>query len=108
MNWIKYRSEKEKHKRSDKASRAATARWEAYHASIPGPNYAPALPDDCFRITVDNLVSGKTHTMMFHPGSRRGRYQVDVDGVFWKECGWSDAMVRIRKSCKRSPLYIYN
>jgi len=46
--------------------------------------------------------------MLFHPGSRRGRFEIDVDGIFWKECGFSEAMVKIRKSCKRTPLYVYN
>lgn len=53
-------------------------------------------------------ISGETHVMLLHPGSRRGRYRIDVDGVFWRECGWSESMVKIRKSCKRSPLYIYD
>jgi hypothetical protein len=83
MNWQKYRSETEKQKRSDKASRAANARWDAYHANLPPKAYPPELPEDCFRITVDNLISGKTHVMLFHPGSRWGRYKIDVDGVFW-------------------------
>ena len=107
MNWQKYRSEIEKKKRSDKASRAANTRWDTYHEENPRI-YPPELPEDCFRITVDNLISGKTHIILFHPGSRRGRYRVDVDGVFWQEAGFSEVMVKIRKSCKRIPLYIYD
>lgn len=105
MDWQKYRSDAEKKKRSEKASRAAHARWDAYHASIHAPDYGD-LPDDCFRVTVDNLISGKSHVLLFHPGSRRGRYRIDVDGSPWAECGWSEAMTRIRKSCKLMPLYI--
>lgn len=108
LSWAKYQSEQEKKKRSAKASRAATARWDAYHATAPSPAYPPELSADCIRITVDNLVAGVTHVILFHPGSRAGRYRIDVDGQPWKEVGWTEAMVRIRKSCKRTPLYIYN
>lgn len=108
MNWQKYRSQTEKRKRSEKASRAAHARWQQHHANNPAPVYPPELPEDCIRITVDNLISGKSHVMLFHPGSRRGRYRIDVDGQFWQECGFSEAMAKIRKSCKRTPLYIYD
>ena len=92
--------EERKLRLSEAGRRGAEARWEQYHASIPPPNYYD-LPDDCYRITVENLISGKTDVLTFHPGSRRGRFRIDVNGAFWRECGWSDAMARIRKSCKR-------
>lgn len=94
-----------KQKLSDRGRRAAEARWSQHHVGISPPNYHE-LPADCCRITVENLVSGKTDVLVFHPGSRRGRFRIDVNGEFWRECGWSDALVRIRKSCKRMPLYI--
>lgn len=94
-------------KASEYGRKGAEARWAKYHAEIEPPTYPPELPEDCLRITVDNLVSGKTHIMLFRPGSRRGRFKIDVDSVFWRECGFSEAMERIRKSCKRTPLYAY-
>lgn len=94
-----------KQKLSDRGRRAAEARWSQYHAGIVPLNYHE-LPNDCCRITVENLISGKTDVLVFHPGSRRGRFRIDVNGQFWRECGWSDALVRIRKSCKRMPLYV--
>lgn len=104
---MKLTREERKQKLSDYGRRGAEARWQQYHEDNPRI-YPPELPEDCFRITVDNLISGKSHVMLFHPGSRRGRFKIDVDGIFWKECGWSEPMVRIRKSCKRTPLYIYD
>ena len=101
--YSKYNSAEEKRKRSEKASRAAAARWDAYHASIPQPNYGE-LPADCFRITVENLIIGKTEVLSFHPADKSGRYHIDVNGQYWKTCGWTDATVRIRKSCKRMPV----
>jgi hypothetical protein len=95
-------------KNSERGRRGAEIRWQNYHANMPTPNYPPELPEDCFRITVDNLISGKTHVMLFHPGSRIGRFRIDVDGKFWTECGFTEAMVKIRKSCKRTPLYVYD
>lgn len=97
-----------KERLSQRGREGARVRWERYHASLPPRVYPPDLPADCFRITVENLVSGKTHVLVFHPGSRRGRFKVDVDGVFWRECGWSEALAGVRKSCKRSPLYVYD
>lgn len=107
-NWRNYRSEQAKKSRSEKARRAAQARWDAYHDTLDALPVYSNLPDDCFKITVENLISGKTDVLLFHPGDRAGRYKIDVNGRFWKTCGWTEATVRIRKSCKRMPLYILN
>jgi hypothetical protein len=100
-NWVKYRSEQAKRARSEKASRAANARWEQYHACLSDQPIMQDLPDDCFRITVENLITKKTEVLLFHPGGKSGRFHIDVNGKYWKTCGWTDATVRIRKSCKR-------
>jgi hypothetical protein len=100
--------EERKRKNSARGRRGAEVRWANYHANTPEPVYPTDLPEDCLRITVDNLITGKTHVLLFHPGSRRGRYKIDVDGTFWTECGFSEVMAKIRKSCKLSPLYIYD
>lgn len=97
--------EQRRQKLSEYGRKGAEARWAQYHASIPAPNYHE-LPENCFRITVENLISGKTNVLLFHPGSRAGRYRVDVNGEFWRECGWTEATVKIRKSLKRMPIYV--
>lgn len=97
-----------KEKLSRRGRRGAEVRWQLYHESLPARQYPPELPEDCFRITVDNLITGATHVLLFHPGSRRGRYRVDVDGKPWRECGFSDALARLRKSCRLQPLYTYD
>lgn len=97
-----------KEKLSRRGRRGAEVRWQNYRENLPPRQYPPDLPADCFRLTFENLITGKTEVMLFHPGSRRGRFKIDVNGQFWKECGWSDAMARIRKSCKRTPLYVYD
>lgn len=104
---MKLTREEHRQKLSDYGRRGAESRWNQYHKDNPRV-YPPVLPNDCFKITVDNLISGKTHVMLFHPGSRRGRFKIDVDGIFWMETGFSDALARIRKSCKRTPLYVYD
>lgn len=100
--------EQRRERNSRTGREGARIRWENYHANLPERVYPPKLPNDCIRISVDDLISGKSHVMLFHPGSRRGRYRIDVDSKFWMETGWSDALARIRKSCKRTPLYIYD
>lgn len=94
-----------KQKLSERGRRAAEARWAQYHASIPAPNYHE-LPDPCFEIIVRSHISGRTEHLVFHPGSRAGRYRVDVNGIFWRECGWTEATVKIRKALKRTPVYV--
>lgn len=95
-------------KNSERGSRNVAIRWQRHHDAIGPRTYPPELPVDCFRITVDNLLTGQSHVLLFHPGSRRGRYRIDVDGQPWTECGWSAALARVRKSCKLMPLYAYD
>lgn len=104
---MKLTREERRQKLSNYGRRGAEVRWQQYHEEN-SRTYPSELPEDCFRITVDNLISGKTHVMLFHPGSRLGRFKVDVNGVFWTECGFSEVLAKIRKSCKRTPLYIYD
>jgi hypothetical protein len=97
-----------KERLSRRGQNGARVRWENYHKDLLPKTYPPDLPNDCFKITIENLITKKTHVLTFHPGSRRGRFRIDVDGVFWRECGFSDALARIRKSCKLQPLYTYD
>ena len=102
-NYGKTREER-KRERSARASRAANARWDAYHASLadlPVPDWSDHRPEDMYRITVENLMTQETHVLLFHPGPRTDNYIIDVDGNPWKTCGWSGAMDRLRKSCVR-------
>lgn len=97
-----------KERMSRRGRYGAEVRWQRHHDAIGPRTYPPDLPADCFRITVDNLITGQSHVLLFHPGSRRGRYLIDVDGQPWRECGWSEALARVRKSCKLMPLHLYN
>lgn len=94
-----WNSPENKKKRSEKASRAAEARWTAYHAQFAGDPVPADLPDDMYRLTFENLMTGKTEVLVFHPGPRRNNYRVDVNGKPWKTCGFVDAMERVIKSC---------
>ena len=73
-----------KEKLSHRGQNGARIRWDRYHENLPPQTYPLELPNDCVRITVDNLITGKSHVMLFHPGSRRGRFKIDVDGQFWR------------------------
>ncbi|NTW87797.1 MAG: hypothetical protein HGB26_01435 [Desulfobulbaceae bacterium] len=91
-----------KQKLSDRGRRAAYARWDAYHALLAAtepPHLDP--PADMYRITVENLLTGKTDVMTFHPGPRINNYLVDVNGQPWRVCGFVDALRRIEKSCAK-------
>lgn len=94
-----------KRRQSIGGQKGAGARWANNAENTPKPNYHE-LPDPLVTWQVTNHVSGKVTTMVFHPGSRRGRCNVEIDGKFWQECGWTATTVKIRKSCKRTPLYI--
>lgn len=97
--YSRYNSTEEKQKRSNKASHAATARWDAYHASLADTLNPPDPPADMYRITVENLMTGKTEVLTFHPGPRLNNYNIDVNGHPWRTCGFVDALRRIEKSC---------
>jgi hypothetical protein len=98
-DWRKWR-EKQK-ERSNKARRAITIRWERYHATkAPVPD-SFSIPDPCYRITIENFVMGGFHILEFHPADKLNRFRITVDGKDWSTCGWSEALVRVRKSCVR-------
>jgi hypothetical protein len=97
--YSRYNSAEQKQKRSDKASRAAMARWDAYHASLEESPIPPDPPADMYRLTFENLMTGKTEVMLFHPGNRRNNYHIEVNGKYWKTCGFVDALRKIEKSC---------
>jgi hypothetical protein len=91
--------EERKQERSQKASRAANARWEQYHSVLlEMPIYEQPRPEDMYRITVENIMSGKSHTLLLHPGPRRDNFSVDLDGRTWKTMGFSGIMAVLRKS----------
>jgi hypothetical protein len=94
-----------KQRQSIGGRKGAETRWLNNAQNTPKPDYHE-LPDPLITWQVTNHVSGKVTTMVFHPGSRRGRCRIDINGEPWQECGWSESTVKIRKSCKRTPLYI--
>ncbi len=96
-----YNSPENKRKRSERGRVAVVARWEKYHASLGDMPIRCDDSKDVCRITVDNFLTRKTTILFFTEGSRLGRYKIDVDGEFWKECGWTEATVRMRKSLAR-------
>lgn len=91
-----------KWERSQKSSRAATLGWERYHAAKVAAGiveiYEMPRPDDMYRITVENLQNGKTHTLMLHPGPRRDNFSVDLDGKTWRNGSFSSIIATLRKS----------
>lgn len=89
-------------KLSEKGRRAAFARWDAYHAALMATEpVRKAPPADMFRLTFENLMSGKTEVLIFHPGPRLNNYRIDVNGQPWRVCGFVDALRRIEKSCAK-------
>jgi hypothetical protein len=101
--YSRYNSAEEKRKRSEKASRAAQARWDAYHALLAesGEPIITDPPADMYRITFENLMTGKAEILTFHPGPRLNNYRIEVNGKPWRVCGFVDAMDRLVKSCYR-------
>jgi hypothetical protein len=97
----RYNSPEARRKRSERASRAVTARWERYHAEI-GQQSPDSLTEDLFELTFKNLLTGKTEVLLFRPGDRKNNYRIDVNGKYWRTCGFADATKRIGKSCYRS------
>jgi hypothetical protein len=97
--YSRWYSAENKRKRSEKASRNAQKRWDDYHASLADEPVQKDLPADMYRLTFENLMTGKTEIITFHPGPRINNYRIDVNGQPWKICGFVDALRRIEKSC---------
>lgn len=95
--YSRWNNAEEKRKRSEKESRAAMGRWDAYHAAI-GPQFHDR-PADMFRLTFENLMTGRVEILTFHPGPRLNNYRIEVNGIPWRTCGFADAMDRVVKSC---------
>lgn len=57
-----------------------------------------------YRITVENLQNGTTHTLLFHPGPRSDNYAVDLDGRPWKVGGFSLVAAILRKSLVKTKM----
>ena len=86
----------------EQASAAARARWVAAHAGLPPKmDIAPLAGKLLRRVVVDDLLSERQHVLCFYGTKRLNQYDVLVDGNYWKTCGWSQALARVRKACVR-------
>lgn len=95
--------EDRKFERSQKASRAANARWSQHHAALVElPIYEQPRIETEYEITVRNLITGKAHTLLLHPGPRRDNFRVDLDGTPWRVGSFSSIMAILRKSLVKS------
>jgi anti-sigma-K factor RskA len=99
--YSRWNNPEEKRKRSEKASRAAMARWDAYHAALADEPIPAGPPDDMYRLTFENLMTKEVQTLIFHPGNRLNNYDIDVNGGFWRRAGFAEAIKLIRKACYR-------
>ena len=97
----RYNSPEQRAKRSEKSRRAANARWKKYHESLTCEPIRIDLPDDLYRFTFENIITGDKQILLFHPGTRKNNYRIDVNGQAWKTCGFSEALELIGKSCYR-------
>lgn len=68
-----------KEKMSRRGRYGAEVRWKRYHESIPKPDYGER-PADMYRLTFENLMTGKTEILTFHPGTRKNNYRINVNG----------------------------
>lgn len=98
MPKLNYFSEEARLKRSETSSRAAEARWSKNAETEPHPDYHE-YPENMYRLTFENLMTGKTEVLTFHPGTRKNNKRIDVNGKFWKVCGFVGALERIVTSC---------
>lgn len=106
MHNMRKTREERKWERSQKSSRAATLGWARYHAAKAAAGIVEIyeLPrlDTEYRITVENLMTNKSHTLTLHPGPRRDNFSIDLDGKPWRTMGFSGIMAVLRKSLCRT------
>ena len=71
--------------RSERASRAARARWDAVHAALAGEPVREDPPACRYILTLDDCAAGVRHRLVLRTGGRRrDQYRVDADGKPWK------------------------
>ena len=66
---------------------------------------APELPELRREVIVIDYDTGSpvTHTLHLYRTRRVDTYRVEADGIPWKRCGWSEALVGLRKAYQRVP-----
>jgi len=77
---------------------AANIRWSKRTVKKPAK-----VIDPCHTIKLNNHLTGTEDVYIFHPGEKSGSYRIDLNGTHWKTCGFTEAMIWIRKVCKRMP-----
>lgn len=71
--------------RSERASRAANARWEQYHATLVElPIYDQTHAYGPYKITIESIRSGKVNVLYLHEGERRDNFLAELNGEPWK------------------------
>lgn len=75
------------------------------NANKPARNYPPDLPELRREVIVNDYDSGQcvTHLLQIYRTERVDTYLIKADGEPWKRCGWSAALVGLRKSYQRVP-----
>lgn len=94
----KWNSPENKKKRSEAGRKGALARWGRYHAALADEPVRADPPADLYRLTFEDLVTGQCEVLLFHPTGKR-QFRIDVNGRYWRTCGWTGAVDRFRKSC---------
>lgn len=53
--------------------------------------------DPLYTLTFADHLIGKEYVFTLHRGNRTDQFKVNVNGVPWKDCGWSDLLAEIRR-----------
>lgn len=96
-----------KHQREarDRKLQAMQRGRDAARMARPAPGRAPDLPELRREVIVIDYDTGKpvTHTLHLYRTRRVDTYRVEADGKPWRCCGWSSALMGLRKAYPRVP-----
>ena len=104
MIMLRFGKRLNKQGRSERASRAADARWQRDHAGKAAESIRQDLPDPLFEMMFKNNLTGRTHDIRFHYLNGKS-LRVTDNGKDWLVCGFSKALAEIRKRCPRIQFY---
>jgi hypothetical protein len=89
---------------NDKAYKSMRQAKARRRMELPPPDYyiSPDIAKPVRRLTLEDCLTGATHTMTFFISAKRiDQFRVEVDGQPWKaKIGWSRALAALRKTQK--------
>ena len=82
---------------SKNANAAKQRKADEIAKDLPPITYAIETVDPLYTLVFTDHLIGKEYVFTLHGSNRIDQFKINVNGVPWKDCGWTDLMAEIRK-----------